>query len=122
MTEGRPDPADLLPLKADAFTILLRLLEGDAHGYAFLQAAEDRDGPRGHLQPGSLYRLLREMLAAELVERLEPERAPDGGDERRRYYRITDFGRRVAAAESRRMQELLRVARGLELLEKGDSA
>lgn len=122
MDEARPDPRELLPLKPDALTILLRLLEGDAHGYAFLQAAEDRVGQRGHLQPGSLYRLLREMLDAGLVERLDEQQAPPDTDDRRRYYRISPFGRAVAAAESRRMADLLQVARRLDLLEKGEAA
>lgn len=121
MHESDLAATELLPLRPDVLTILLRLLEGDAYGYAFIQAAEERSGRRGHLQPGSLYRLLREMLAAGLVERADDGQAADD-DDRRRYYRITSFGRRVAAAESRRMVDLLRVARGLDLLEKGGPA
>lgn len=121
MHEGHPDPRLLLPLKPDALTILLTLLGGDAHGYAFLQAADGGFGRRGQLQPGSLYRLLGEMLEAGLVERLD-DRASADQDSRRRYYRITTFGRAVAAAESRRMADLVRVARGLDLLEEGDPA
>lgn len=112
-------PEELLPLKPDALTVLLTLLESDAHGYAFLRAAADSPARRGQLQPGSLYRLLRKMMTAGLIERLEQDPSP-GSDERRRYYRITPFGREVAAAESRRLAEVVRAARLLDLLEEGD--
>ena len=78
------DPSELIPLKADAHVVLLTLLEGDAYGYVLLQAADGRMRRRGHLQPGSLYRLLREMLTVGLVERLDPDEAPADADERRR--------------------------------------
>ena len=112
-----PAAEDLLPLKPDVFTILLTLLEGDAHGYAMLKAASDRGGRLGDLQPGSLYRLLRQMLDAGLVEELDRRMLPDGSDERRRYYRITAYGRDVAAAESRRMASLLRISRRHDLID-----
>lgn len=116
-TESGPMTEDLLPLKPDVFTILLTLLEGDTHGYAMLKAADERDVHRGNLQPGSLYRLLRQMLDTGIVEELDRRQLPDGSDERRRYYRITSFGREVAAAESRRMASLLRISRRHDLLD-----
>lgn len=116
------DPAAFLPLRPDVFTILLVLAEGDAHGYAMMKAAEDRAGRRGALQPGSLYRLLKRMLAVGLVQELDRREVPEGSDERRRYYRITSLGRNVAAAESRRMAELLRDSRRLALLDEADLA
>ena len=117
-----PAAAALLPLKPDVFTILLVLAEREAHGYAMMRAAEDRAGRRGALQPGSLYRLLKNMLDAGLVEELDRRELPQGGDERRRYYRITPFGRDVAAAESLRMAALLRDSRRLALVDDGDLA
>lgn len=116
------DWSSLLPLKPDVFTVLLALAEGDAHGYAIMQAAEARSGTRGALQPGSLYRLLRNMLDGDLVQELDRHEVPDGSDERRRYYRITPFGRTVAAAESRRMAELVQVSRRLDLVDETDLA
>lgn len=110
------DPRELIPLKTDAHVVLLTLLDGDAYGYALLRAADGRTRRRGHLQPGSLYRLLREMLAAGLIERLDPAAAPSDADERRRYYRVTAFGREVAALESARLERLVDVARELDLL------
>lgn len=112
--------SDLLPLKHDVFTILLVLLDGDAHGYAMMKAAEDRTGRPGQLQPGALYRLLRQMLETELVMEVAAQDA-GGGDSRRRYYRITDFGRTVAAAEARRMAELVETSRRLDLLGEAET-
>lgn len=122
MAESAIDPRSLLPLKPDVFSILLTLLEGNAHGYSMIKAADARDGRRGHLQPGSLYRLLKQMLAADLVAEVPDGEIPAGSDERRRYYRITPFGREVAAAESRRMAELVRDSRRLALLDEGELA
>ena len=113
--------SELLPLKHDVFTILLVLLDGDAHGYAMMKAAEDRAGRSGQLQPGALYRLLRQMLETELVAEV-PASEAGRGDSRRRYYRITDFGRAVAAAEARRMAELVETSRRLDLLGEAESA
>lgn len=108
---------ELLPLRPDVFTILLTLLEGDAHGYAMMKAAERRSGRAGQLQPGALYRLLRQMLELGLVAEIDAADAPESSDARRRYYRITGFGRAVAAAEGRRMAELVEAARRHDLLE-----
>lgn len=118
---GPRDPALFLPLKPDVFSILLVLLEGDAHGYRMIKAAEERAGRKGQLQPGALYRLLRQMLDQDLVQEVK---APDVSDhdERRRYYRITPFGRQVAGAEAARMAELVSLSRRHRLIREGESA
>jgi DNA-binding PadR family transcriptional regulator len=112
-----PEPTAFLPLKADVFTILLVLVDGDAHGYRMIKAAEERTGRRGQLQPGALYRLLKQMLDHHLVEEVEPPPARRDHDERRRYYRITPFGRAVARAEAQRMAALVQWSRQRRLLE-----
>jgi DNA-binding PadR family transcriptional regulator len=112
---------ELLPLKPDVFTVLLVLLDGDAHGYAMMKAAEERTGRPGSLQPGALYRLLRQMLELELVVEVPDEQVPASADSRRRYYRITDFGRSVAAAEARRMAELVEASRHHRLLDEAET-
>jgi len=117
---SRPDPASFLPLKPDVFTILLVLLEGDAHGYRMIKAAEERAGRMGQLQPGALYRLLKQMLDSDLVQEVSP--ADGAHDERRRYYRITPFGREVAQAEAERMAELVGLSRKHRLIEEGKGA
>ena len=104
-----------LPLRPVELEVLLSLSNGERHGYAILQEAEARTG--GGLMPGlvTFYRALRRMEGEGLIE--ESELRPDGADdERRRYYRITALGRRVAAAEARRMAALVRAARASNLI------
>lgn len=112
------DAQSFLPLRADVFTILLVLLDGDRHGYGIIKAAEERGGRKGRLQPGALYRLLKQLLDAGLIEELSAEETPDAADERRRTYRITAFGREVAAAEAQRMAELVKISARHRLLEE----
>ncbi|MGD8330211.1 MAG: helix-turn-helix transcriptional regulator [Acidobacteriota bacterium] len=118
MSEARVQ--SLLPLRPDVFTILLVLLDGDCHGYGMIKAAEERQGRKGQLQPGALYRLLKQMLEEDMIGEVPADQAPADGDERRRYYRITDFGRAVAAAEARRMAELVEISARHQLLEEGE--
>ena len=121
MPQKHRDPQNFLPLKPDVFTILLVLLEGERHGYAIMKASARRRGGRGHLQPGALYRLLKQMLDSGLVKELDRRRVPGSEDQRRRYYAITRLGTRVAAAEARRMSELVRLSRRYNLLEEGEA-
>lgn len=113
------DPSDFLPLKPDVFTILLVLLDGHAHGYRMIKAAEERTGRKGQLQPGALYRMLKQMLDQGMVVEVAPPVAEDTRDERRRYYGITPFGRAVARAEAKRMAELVGLSRRHRLLGEG---
>lgn len=111
------DPEDLLPLKPDVFLILTILARGERYGYAILQEAEGMSAGRVRLHAGALYRRLKWMLEAGLIRELDRLPAEDeGDDERRRYYGVTPFGRRVADAEARRMGELLSAARRADLI------
>ena len=107
------DPRAFLPLSASAFHILLALAEGDRHGYSISKEVETATDGSVHLGPGTLYRLIKQMLAdgwlAE-VARIDPE------DPRRRYYRLAPWGRRIAGAEAARLAELVRVAQSRNLL------
>jgi DNA-binding PadR family transcriptional regulator len=106
---------DFLPLRPVEFDILLALGDGDRHGYAIMQEALRRSEGALQLEPGTLYRALRRMRQAGLVTETTG-RARDGDDERRRYYRLTALGRKVASAEARRMAELVLTARTRGLL------
>lgn len=117
--EKTSDPESFLPLKPDVFTILLVLLDGERHGYAIMKASAQRRGSRGALQPGALYRLLRQMLDSGLVTELDRRQVDDSADERRRYYAITEWGIEVAAAEAQRMSDLVEVSQRYDLLEEG---
>ena len=103
----RPDVDRLLPLRPVTFQILLTLAGGERHGYGITQDIAGRTSARMRLEPGNLYRSLRAMLDDGLIEESQRRPAPDLDDERRRYYRITPLGRRVAAAEIARLEAVI---------------
>ena len=110
------DPDALLPLKPVVFQVLLSLSEGERHGYAIVQDIAERSSARLQLEPGNLYRVLQSMLDEALIEESDRRPAPDRDDERRRYYRVTPFGRRVASAEAARLSDIVADARARNLL------
>jgi DNA-binding PadR family transcriptional regulator len=101
-----------LPLTPPVFYILLALSLRERHGYDIIKHVRTTSGGAVRLGPGTLYttlkRLLREGLIAEVAERPDPEH----DDARRRYYRLTERGREHLAAELRRMEQALALARG----------
>jgi DNA-binding PadR family transcriptional regulator len=105
----------LLPLPLATFHILLALAEGDRHGYAIIQDVAVRTGGELKLSAGTLYRSIQRMLDDGLIEERRERPARDD-DERRRYYRLTAFGRAVARAEARRLDQLLKLARASGLV------
>jgi len=105
------DPASFLPLPNAAFHILLAVAGEDRHGYAIIQDVAARTGGALKLSPGTLYRSIQRMLEQGLLVEPRERPEPELDDERRRYYRISSLGRAVAEAESRRMAELVRMAR-----------
>ncbi len=114
---GRPAPQTHLPLTPATFQILMALVDGERHGYAIMTEVAERSAHAVKLGPGTLYGTLKRLLEAEMVEESgERTDAPEGSDERRRYYRITPFGMDVARAEARRLDAVVRAARGKKLL------
>ena len=111
MARRDPDVADLLPLGAPTFHILMALAEGDRHGYAVMRDVEVRTDGAVRLGAGTLYRTFQRLLEQGLIVEVEERPAPDMDDERRRYYRLTKFGREVASAETGRLSSLVRLAR-----------
>jgi DNA-binding PadR family transcriptional regulator len=110
-----PSPESMLPLPPATFHILLSLAETDRHGYAIIQDVAARTGGEVTLGPGTLYRTIQRMLEQDLI--VEVDAQPSGSaDERRRYYRVTTFGRRVAGAEAGRLASLVRLARASGLI------
>ena len=110
-------PEELLPLPTAAFHILVALAEGDRHGYAIMQDIAERTSGKIRMSPGTLYGAVSRLLEQGLITELR-EASRIGVDERRRCYRVTAFGRQVAAAEAERMSEMLRQARSTGLLPK----
>ena len=102
---------DLLPLPEATFHILMAVAEDDRHGYAIIQEVATRTDGMLKLSPGTLYRSIQRMLEQGLIEETAERPAPELDDERRRYYRITVFGRTVAKAEARRLAQLVKLAR-----------
>lgn len=111
-----PNPTDFLPLKPTDYQVLFVLYRGELHGYAMVKAIEDRTDGRVRLEPSNLYRRIRRLMADGLVEESEDRPVPELDDERRRYYELTDLGRRVLAAEARRMRALVSEAEAARLL------
>jgi DNA-binding PadR family transcriptional regulator len=101
----------LLPLPAATFHILVALADEDRHGYAIMQEVTVRTGGGLTLSAGTLYRSIQRMLEQGLLTEISARPAPELDDERRRYYRITPFGRSVARAEARRLAQMLKLAR-----------
>ena len=101
----------LLPLPPATFHILLALADDDRHGYAIIQDIEARTNGELKLSAGTLYRSIQRMLEQGLIQETAERPAPELDDERRRYYRITSFGRTVAKAEARRLAQLVKLAR-----------
>jgi len=92
------------------FYMLLALASGDRHGYALKREILQRTGGKLNLGSGVLYGSINKMLEQGLIEESDERPDPHLDDERRRYYRITPFGRRVAQAEAARVRELAQFA------------
>ena len=103
------DPRDLLPLPPHDFHVLLALADGPRHAYGLATTEPGEDGVR--LELGSLYRILARLTSSGLIAEDRNTTTEGGSEARRRYYRLTSFGRRVAEAESARLQAVLRLAR-----------
>jgi DNA-binding PadR family transcriptional regulator len=114
MTKADTEVDSLLPLPPAVFHILIALGEGEKHGYAVMQEVAERTDGKVRMSPGTLYGSIRKMLDDGLIEELfkksDAHRAGTD-DARRRYYRVTKFGRAVAAAEADRLKSLLHHAR-----------
>ncbi len=109
-------PESLLPLQPATFHILLAVADEDRHGYGIIGDIEQRTGGQLRLSAGTLYRSIQRMVEQDLIVETDERPAPEFDDERRRYYRITPFGRRVAKAEAQRLSSLVEQARAMGLM------
>jgi DNA-binding PadR family transcriptional regulator len=105
----------LLPLQAFTFHILLSLTNGERHGYGIIQDVRDRTDGAVRLSAGALYRTIARLLEQGLIVE-SAKRSMPSGDPRRRYYRLTALGRAVTQAETNRLAQLVRLARGSGLV------
>jgi DNA-binding PadR family transcriptional regulator len=105
------DTQSFLPLKTQWFHIMLSLAGEEQHGYGIMQEVLERSNGKVRLWPATLYGSIKRLIEAELIEESDERPAPELDDARRRYYRLTAFGRRVLNAESDRLQELVHAIR-----------
>ena len=110
------DPRSLLPLTPIVFQVLLSLADADRHGYAIIREVERRTDGLMVLRTGTLYTVMKRLLDLDLVEESDARPSPDQDDERRRYYRVTAFGRAVMEAEAHRLESLVALARDKRVL------
>ena len=111
------DPETLLPLTPAAFHILLALVGCDRHGYGIMQEVNYYTAGKLRLGPGTLYRSIKQMLAEGLIIEWDERPDPTIDDQRRRYYRLTDFGQHVLNAETERLERILQVARAKQRIQ-----
>jgi DNA-binding PadR family transcriptional regulator len=116
--EDEPRPEDFLPLHRDTFHVLVSLADSDRHGYSILLDVAERTSGALRFSPSSLYASIKRLLHQGLIEELAERPDPDEDDERRRYYRLTRLGRKVAEVEARRLERLLADARATGLLSR----
>jgi DNA-binding PadR family transcriptional regulator len=106
----------LNPLPSAAFQILLALAGEDLHGYGIMRQVEEQTEGRMRLGPGTLYSSIQSLLEAKLIEEVDAREDAKLGQERRRYYRLTAAGLKLARSEAERLADLLRVARTKKIL------
>ena len=107
-----------LPLTPPMLHTLVALADGEKHGYAILKEIARRTDGRVRLSTGTLYALVRRATADGLIVESDERPDPALDDERRRYYRLTPLGRRVAAAEIVRLESIVEMARAKNLVRR----
>ena len=117
MTDTLQNPEEFLPLTPAVFNILLALADGEKHGYAIMQEVEANTHGRVPMGPGTLYGSIKRMLNAGLLEESDESADPGMDDQRRRYYRLSDLGRRSLHMEAERLASQVMVAKSKKVLE-----
>lgn len=116
---ARRDPQGYLPLSPMVLHVLLALVDGDKHGYAMIKEVRRRTSGEVELGASSLYGVLKRLSDDGLVEETDERPDPALDDERRRYYRLSRFGRNVVIAEMKRLESLIHQARAKRLVWHG---
>jgi DNA-binding PadR family transcriptional regulator len=111
-----PDIEKHLPLTSAVFLILLALSDGEKHGYAIMRVVKEATEGRMILGPGTLYGAIKRLQRANFIVESDYRPDPVIDDARRRYYELTELGRRILVAESQRLAEMVEYARRKDLL------
>jgi DNA-binding PadR family transcriptional regulator len=110
-------PDDFLPLKPVELLILMTVASGERHGYRIMLDIAERTGGSVKLEAGGLYRSIRRLLADKLLTESSKRPAAEADDERRRYYALSQLGRKVVAAEALRLRALVREAEATRIID-----
>lgn len=109
---------DVPPLTPAAFQVVLALAGGKAHGYRIMGYVSEVSDGAIHLPPGTLYRTIARLVADGLVQEVPNRNENAAHDARRRYYRLTRLGRRVAMREAKMLARLVDAAADVGLLSR----
>lgn len=109
ITKSNHEPP--VPLTPAVFHILLALTGGERHGYAIMREVEETTQGSVKMGPGTLYGTIKRLLAAGLIEESDERPDPEMDSERRRYYRLTAEGKRIAREEAQRYARTVQTAR-----------
>src|SRR5262245_21916737 len=118
MTTNDREPQSLLPLTPAMFHVLVAMADEPRHGYAIIKDVSARTDGRVELGTGTLYGIIKRLLAEGLAVESRTRPSAQDDDERRKYYRLTPFGKRVVAAETDRLQAMVDAARATQMLRK----
>ena len=116
MTDTLQNPEEMLPLTPAVFNILLALADGEKHGYGIMQEVETNTKGQVLMGPGTLYGSIKRMLQTGLIEESDERADPEMDDQRRKYYKLTNLGRRVLNMEAERLASQVMIARAKNVL------
>ena len=116
MTETLQNPEEFTPLTPAVFNILLSLADGEKHGYGIMLEVEANTNGQVIMGPGTLYGSIKRMLKADLIEESDERADPEMDDQRRKYYKLTNLGRRVLSMEAERLASQVMIARAKNIL------
>ena len=116
MTETMQKPEEFLPLTPAVFNILLALADSEKHGYAIMLEVEANTNGQVVMGPGTLYGSIKRMLKVGLIEEGDERADPEMDDQRRKYYRLTNLGRRALRMEAERLASQVMIARTKNVL------
>lgn len=111
-------PDELLPLTPLTYQVLLAMADGALHGYGVIKEVSARTKGEMELEAGTLYAAIKRLRDEGLIDVAAPPRRGNV-DSRRRYYRLTPFGRQVLKRESERLLDLVELARAKKVLPEG---
>ena len=116
MTETLQNPEEFTPLTPAVFNILLSLADGEKHGYGIMLEVEANTNGQVIMGPGTLYGSIKRMLKADLIEESDERADPEMDDQRRKYYKLTNLGRRVLGMEAERLASQVMIAKAKNVL------